>query len=127
MLAVFVYWEKVMYLRPDEVARVLEHAGFTRDSVTDKTYGFYKGEHYVYVNREARMGRTALVIHPDLGEKSRKLAYPAETYRSNPEYRHFPLDPNASTSGPSYLGIPHGFNSRDLLNRYLNTMFPSGQ
>lgn len=112
-----------MYLRPDEVARVLENAGFTRDSVTDKTYGFYKDGHYVYVNREARMGRTALVIHPDLAEKSRKVAYPAESYRSNAEYIHFPLDPNVS--GPSYLGISHGFTSRALLNRYLDIMFPS--
>ncbi|MCE9907127.1 DUF2002 family protein, partial [Hafnia paralvei] len=49
-----------MYLRPDEVAQVLEKTGFIRDCVTDKAYGFHKGEHYVYVNREARMGRTAL-------------------------------------------------------------------
>lgn len=29
-----------MYLRPDEVARVLEKAGFTVDVVTNKTYGY---------------------------------------------------------------------------------------
>lgn len=45
-----------MYLRPDEVARVLEKAGFTVDVVTNKTYGYRRGENYVYVNREARMG-----------------------------------------------------------------------
>ncbi len=55
-----------MYLRPDEVARVLEKAGFTVDVVTNKTYGYRRGENYVYVNREARMGRTALIIHPRL-------------------------------------------------------------
>ncbi len=50
-----------MYLRPDEVARVLEKAGFTMDVVTQKAYGYRRGDNYVYVNREARMGRTALV------------------------------------------------------------------
>lgn len=55
-----------MYLRPDEVARVLEKVGFTVDVVTQKAYGYRRGENYVYVNREARMGRTALVIHPTL-------------------------------------------------------------
>lgn len=33
-----------MYLRPDEVARVLEKAGFTVDVVTNKTYGYRRGE-----------------------------------------------------------------------------------
>ena len=42
-----------MYLRPDEVARVLEKAGFTMDEVTPKAYGYRRGENYVYVNREA--------------------------------------------------------------------------
>ena len=59
-----------MYLRPDEVARVLEKAGFTMDVVTQKAYGYRRGDNYVYVNREARMGRTALVIHPALKERS---------------------------------------------------------
>lgn len=36
-----------MYLRPDEVARVLEKAGFTVDVVTNKTYGYRRGENYV--------------------------------------------------------------------------------
>ncbi|MDI5811345.1 DUF2002 family protein, partial [Salmonella enterica subsp. enterica serovar Anatum] len=40
--------------------------GFTVDVVTNKTYGYRRGENYVYVNREARMGRTALIIHPRL-------------------------------------------------------------
>ncbi len=34
------------------------------DVVTQKAYGYRRGDNYVYVNREARMGRTALVIHP---------------------------------------------------------------
>ena len=62
-----------MYLRPDEVARVLEKVGFTVDVVTQKAYGYRRGENYVYVNREARMGRTALVIHPTLKERSSTL------------------------------------------------------
>ena len=66
-----------MYLRPDEVARVLEKVGFTVDVVTQKAYGYRRGENYVYVNREARMGRTALVIHPTLKERSSTLAEPA--------------------------------------------------
>ena len=41
-----------MYLRPDEVARVLEKAGFTMDVVTQKAYGYRRGDNYVYVNRE---------------------------------------------------------------------------
>lgn len=65
-----------MYLRPDEVAKVLENTGFERDYVTDQAYGYRKGAHYVYVNREARMGRTALVIHPALKERSVHFATP---------------------------------------------------
>ena len=62
-----------MYLRPDEVARVLEKAGFTMDVVTQKAYGYRRGDNYVYVNREARMGRTALVIHPRSEEHTSEL------------------------------------------------------
>lgn len=51
-----------MYLRPDEVARVLEKAGFTVDVVTNKTYGYRRGENYVYVNREVRMGLSLIHI-----------------------------------------------------------------
>ncbi|WP_285799782.1 DUF2002 family protein, partial [Escherichia coli] len=36
-------------LRPDEVARVLEKVGFTVDVVTQKAYGYRRGENYVYV------------------------------------------------------------------------------
>lgn len=31
-----------MYLRPDEVAKVLENTGFERDYVTDQAYGYRK-------------------------------------------------------------------------------------
>ncbi|MBW7981812.1 DUF2002 family protein [Enterobacillus tribolii] len=110
-----------MYLRPDEVAQVLEHSGFIRDYVTNKAYGFYKGEYYVYVNREARMGRTALVIHPDLGKKSLKFAHPAEERKLSPAYDRFPRDPDSEA--PVYVGIPHGFTSRAMLTRYLERMF----
>ena len=54
-----------MYLRPDEVARVLEKAGFTMDEVTPKAYGYRRGENYVYVNREARNGAYRSYYSPD--------------------------------------------------------------
>ncbi len=38
-----------MYLRPDEVARVLENVGFTMDVATTKTYGYRRGDNYVYM------------------------------------------------------------------------------
>ncbi|PMC21531.1 hypothetical protein CJ207_13435, partial [Klebsiella aerogenes] len=80
-----------MYLRPDEVARVLEKAGFTMDVVTQKAYGYRRGDNYVYVNREARMGRTALVIHPALKERSNSLAEPASEIKTCDHYEQFPL------------------------------------
>ena len=76
-----------MYLRPDEVARVLEKVGFTVDVVTQKAYGYRRGENYVYVNREARMGRTALVIHPTLKERSSTLAEPASDIKTCDHYQ----------------------------------------
>ncbi|AML57330.1 Protein of uncharacterised function (DUF2002) [Serratia rubidaea] len=107
-----------MYLRPDEVAKVLESAGFKCDSMSDQAYGYRKDEHYVYVNREARMGRTALVIHPALKERSRYFATPASPVRASEQYLEFPQD----VSGQRY-GIPHGFSSREALTRYLYSMF----
>lgn len=79
-----------MYLRPDEVAKVLENTGFERDYVTDQAYGYRKGAHYVYVNREARMGRTALVIHPALKERSVHFATPTSPVRTSEQYLEFP-------------------------------------
>lgn len=69
-----------MYLRPDEVARVLETSGFERDYIDDKAYGYRRGEFYVYVNREARFGRTALVIHPAMKERSERFAEPTASF-----------------------------------------------
>ena len=102
-----------MYLRPDEVARVLEKVGFTVDVVTQKAYGYRRGENYVYVNREARMGRTALVIHPTLKERSSTLAEPASDIKTC----------DLAGERHEHYGIPHGFSSRVALERYLNGLF----
>ncbi|MDR7345656.1 MAG: DUF2002 family protein [Pantoea sp.] len=110
-----------MYLRPDEVARVLEKAGFEMDTVTPKTYGYRRGENYVYVNREARLGRTALVIHPTLKEKSLNYADPASDIKTCDHYTHFPMYLVGDTQ--DHYGIPHGFSSRAALERYLQSMF----
>lgn len=107
-----------MYLRPDEVARVLEKVGFTVDVVTQKAYGYRRGENYVYVNREARMGRTALVIHPTLKERSSTLAEPASDIKTCDHYQQFPL--YLAGERHEHYGIPHGFSSRVALERYLN-------
>lgn len=106
-----------MYLRPDEVARVLEKVGFTVDVVTQKAYGYRRGENYVYVNREARMGRTALVIHPTLKERSSTLAEPASDIKTCDHYQQFPL--YLAGERHEHYGIPHGFSSRVALERYL--------
>ena len=92
-----------MYLRPDEVARVLEKVGFTVD------------------NREARMGRTALVIHPTLKERSSTLAEPASDIKTCDHYQQFPL--YLAGERHEHYGIPHGFSSRVALERYLNGLF----
>ena len=107
-----------MYLRPDEVARVLEKAGFTMDVVTQKAYGYRRGDNYVYVNREARMGRTALVIHPALKERSNMLAEPASDIKTCDHYEQFPL--YLAGDAQQHYGIPHGFSSRMALERFLN-------
>jgi hypothetical protein len=110
-----------MYLRPDEVASVLESVGFVRDYMDEKTYGYQRGEHYVYVNREARLGRTALIIHPGLKELSARFAQPTSSFRSSSAYRQFPLD--LQSDKVCYYGIGHGFSSRKLLSDYLNQLF----
>lgn len=110
-----------MYLRPDEVARVLEKAGFTMDVATNKTYGYRRGEDYVYVNREARMGRTALIIHPTLKERSLSLAEPASEIKMCDHYQHFPL--YVGGDAHEHYGIPHGFSSRMALERFLSGLF----
>ncbi|NIF21069.1 MULTISPECIES: DUF2002 family protein [Pantoea] len=110
-----------MYLRPDEVARVLEKAGFEVDVVTAKTYGYRRGNSYVYVNREARLGRTALVIHPTLKEKSQVFAEPASEMKTCDHYTQFPL--YLTGESHEHYGIPHGFSSRMALERYLQGVF----
>ncbi|WP_114195316.1 DUF2002 family protein [Edaphovirga cremea] len=110
-----------MYLRPDEVARVLEGSGFERDYVDDKSYGYRRGGYYVYVNREARLGRTALVIDPSLKERSIRFATPTSPSRVSPTYTQFPADPQSE--GALHYGIPHGFSSRQLLSSYLENVF----
>lgn len=110
-----------MYLRPDEVARVLETSGFECDFIDDKAYGYRRGEHYVYVNREARFGRTALVIHPAMRERSERFAEPTSAFRSSQVYTQFPLDLESETA--AYYGICHGFSSRQLLSNYLDNVF----
>lgn len=110
-----------MYLRPDEVARVLEKAGFEMDLVTPKAYGYRRGESYVYVNREARLGRTALVIHPTLKEKSQHFAEPASEIKTSDHYKEFPVCLAADEQ--EHYGIPHGFSSRMALERYISGVF----
>lgn len=110
-----------MYLRPDEVARVLEKAGFEMDTLTPKIYGYRRGDSYVYVNREARMGRTALIIHPTLKEKSLNFAEPASEMKTCDHYTQFPLYLAGDTQ--EHYGIPHGFSSRIALERYLQGVF----
>jgi hypothetical protein len=110
-----------MYLRPDEVAKVLEISGFERDFVDDKAYGYRRGDHYVYVNREARFGRTALVIHPAMKERSERFAEPTASFRSSGVYTQFPLDLESEVT--AYYGICHGFSSRQLLANYLENVF----
>lgn len=110
-----------MYLRPDEVARVLEKVGFKVDVVTQKAYGYCRGENYVYVNREARMGRTALVIHPALKDRCYSLATPASEMKTCDHYEQFPLYLGGDEQ--QHYGIPHGFSSRLSLERFLNGLF----
>ncbi|MDU1746054.1 MAG: YgaC family protein [Klebsiella aerogenes] len=89
-----------MYLRPDEVARVLEKAGFTMDVVT-------------------------LVIHPALKERSNSLAEPASEIKTCDHYEQFPL--YLAGDAQQHYGIPHGFSSRMALERFLNGLFGEAQ
>lgn len=98
-----------MYLRPDEVARVLEKVGFTVDVVTQKKRTLaWRGENYVYVNREARMGRTALIIHPTLKERSSSLAEPATILKLAIITSNSLLYLAGETH--EHYGIPHGLS-----------------
>ncbi len=111
-----------MYLRPDEVARVLEKSRFyCRCGNPESVWLPPWGKNYVYVNREARMGRTALVIHPTLKERSSTLAEPASDIKTCDHYQQFPL--YLAGERHEHYGIPHGFSSRVALERYLNGLF----
>lgn len=110
-----------MYLRPDEVAHVLEKAGFIMEAATNKAYAYRRDEDYVYVNRQARMGRTALIIHPGLKERSSTLAEPASDVKTCDHYYEFPLW--SGEGAHAHYGIPHGFSSRVALERYLSGLF----
>lgn len=92
-----------------------------------KAYGYRRGDNYVYVNREARMGRTALVIHPALKERSNMLAEPASDIKTCDHYEQFPL--YLAGDAQQHYGIPHGFSSRMALERFLNGLLakPSRQ
>jgi len=114
-----------MYLRPDEVARVLEKAGFIMDAVTQKTYGYRRGDNYGYVNRAARMGRTALIIHPTLKDRSLSFAEPATDIKTCDHYQEFPL--YLAGERHQHYGIPHGFSSRMALERFLTGLFGEPQ
>ncbi|WP_244588323.1 YgaC family protein [Escherichia coli] len=74
-----------------------------------------------FLNREARMGRTALVIHPTLKERSSTLAEPASDIKTCDHYQQFPL--YLAGERHEHYGIPHGFSSRVALERYLNGLF----
>ncbi len=60
------------------------------------------------MNREARMGRTALVIHPTLKERSLSLAEPASDIKMCEHYQNFPL--YLGGDAQEHYGIPHGFS-----------------
>ncbi|MCU6664229.1 MAG: DUF2002 family protein [Silvania sp.] len=117
-----------MYLRPDEVARELEKAGFTVDVVTHKAYGYRRGDNYVYVNREARLGRMALIIHPTLKDRSISYAEPASEMKTSDHYQQFPLYLGGlGGETHQHYGIPHGFSSRMALERFLTGLFGESQ
>ncbi len=67
------------------------------------------------------MGRTALVIHPTLKEKSQPFAEPASEMKTCDHYTQFPLYLAGDTQ--EHYGIPHGFSSRMALERYLQSVF----
>jgi hypothetical protein len=56
------------------------------------------------------MGRTALIIHPTLKERSLSLAEPASEIKTCDHYQNFPL--YLGGDAQEHYGIPHGFSSR---------------
>lgn len=110
-----------MYLRPDEVAKVLENAGFERVYTVNEAYGYKKGKDYVYVNRESYMGRTALVIHPSKADKNFKSSMPTALIQTSNKYIEFPIY-LAGASEECY-GIAYGFSSRQMLLNFLDSLY----
>ena len=106
-----------MYLRPDEIVKVLEKLGFTMISHTSKSYGFIRNNDYIYVNREARLGRAALVISPTLREWAARFAEPAAERKYSQDFTCFALD------NQGHYGIPYGFSSRFALERFILGLF----
>ena len=110
-----------MYLRPDEVARVLEKEGFTMDEVTSKAYGYRRGENYVYVNREAEWGVLLSLFTRHSKTEACHLLSPPPDIKTCDHYQQFPLYLGGETH--EHYGIPHGFSSRMALERFLKGLF----
>ena len=73
-----------------EVARVLEKkAGFTMDVVTQKRMDIAVAI-IMFMEPRSAHGRTALVIHPALKERSNSLAEPASEIKTCDHYEQFP-------------------------------------
>ena len=111
-----------MYLRPDEVAKVLENTGFERDYVTDQAYGYRKGAHYVYVNREARMEQNRVGDPPGVEREKRAFRHANLPGAHQRAVSGISLDLSGDAPNLRY-GIAHGFSSREALSRYLFSMF----
>ncbi|RXY52652.1 hypothetical protein DD582_32470, partial [Klebsiella pneumoniae] len=95
------------------------------DVVTQKAYGYRRGDNYVYVNREARMGRTALVIQPALKERSNMLAEPASDIKACDHYEQFPL--YLAGDAQKHYDIQLGFSSPMAYESFLNELFGEAQ
>lgn len=59
--------------------------------MASKSYGLRRGKHYVYANRETRLGRLALVFHPSSKQKIIDLAELAREIKMSEKYLHFPM------------------------------------
>ena len=67
------------------------------------------------------MGRTALIIHPTLKDRSLSFAEPASDIKTCDHYQQFPLYLGGERH--EHYGIPHGFSSRMALERFLKGLF----
>ncbi|WP_227674984.1 YgaC family protein [Klebsiella sp. WP4-W18-ESBL-05] len=80
-----------------------------------------QGDQRIEYMTEARMGRTALIIHPGLKDRSYKFAEPASDIKACDHYEQFPLYLGGDVE--QHYGIPHGFSSRMALERFLDGLF----